>query len=109
MAAVELLVWDGCPSHQRAMELLRSALRELGRDDVEVRVRWVETDEQAAAERFTGSPTVRVGGVELLPAGAGEPYGLSCRVYRLRDGRFSPTPDPEDLREALAAHLRPTP
>ena len=30
-----------------------------------------------------------------------EPAGLTCRVYRLRDGRFSPTPDPADVREAL--------
>jgi hypothetical protein len=26
---------------------------------------------------------------------------LTCRVYRLRDGRFSPTPDPDDVRDAL--------
>ena len=32
---------------------------------------------------------------------AGEPVGLTCRVYRLRDGRVSPLPDPEDIRDAL--------
>ena len=31
-----------------------------------------------------------------------EAAGLNCRVYRRRDGRISPTPDPLDLREALA-------
>ena len=30
-----------------------------------------------------------------------EPAGLNCRVYVRRDGRVSPTPDPEDLRDAL--------
>ena len=28
---------------------------------------------------------------------------LTCRVYRLRDGRYSPTPDPDDVRDALRA------
>ena len=32
-----------------------------------------------------------------------QPAGLDCRVYRRRDGRVSPTPDPLDLRAALAA------
>jgi hypothetical protein len=31
--------------------------------------------------------------------------GLTCRVYRLRDGRFSPVPDPDDLRDALRRAL----
>ena len=31
----------------------------------------------------------------------GAAVGLTCRVYRLRDGRVSPTPDPADVREAL--------
>ncbi len=32
-----------------------------------------------------------------------EPAGLNCRVYARRDGRISPTPDPQDLRDALSA------
>ena len=47
-----------------------------------------------------GSPTIRVDGADLQPAGE-EPAGLTCRLYRLRDGRVSPPPDPADLREAL--------
>jgi hypothetical protein len=38
-----------------------------------------------------------------LGRGAGdEPAGLNCRVYARRDGRVSPTPDPQDLRDALS-------
>ena len=36
-----------------------------------------------------------------MPPGEGEPFTLTCRVYRLRDGRVSPVPDPDDLRETL--------
>jgi hypothetical protein len=60
----------------------------------------IETEDDAQRERFVGSPTIRVGGVEVAPE-EGEPVGLTCRVYRLRDGRTSPTPDPGDIREAI--------
>jgi hypothetical protein len=30
---------------------------------------------------------------------------MSCRLYGLRDGRISPTPDPQDIRESLAKAL----
>ena len=61
----------------------------------------IESDEQAARERFPGSPTIRIDGEDIVPPGAGEPFTLTCRVYRLRDGRVSPTPDPEDVRVAV--------
>jgi len=103
---VELLWWEGCPSTDRALTDLRAALAELGlADDVEMRE--IRTDEEAEAARFTGSPTILIEGVELMAAlGRGaddEPAGLNCRVYVRRDGRVSPTPDPDDLRDALRA------
>ena len=100
---VEVLVWDGCPSHPKALAELRAMMTELGLDPEAVVVREVDTDDAAERERFVGSPTIRVDGRDLQPPGPDEPVGLSCRVYRLRDGRVSPTPDPEDVREALLA------
>jgi hypothetical protein len=98
---VELLFWEGCPSHPAALADLRAALG----DDVPVTVREVLSEEQAVAERFLGSPTIRVDGEDLFPSD--EPPSLSCRIYRLADGRFSPTPDPGLLREALARWRAP--
>jgi hypothetical protein len=98
---VELLWWEGCPSTPRALDDLKQVLRAEGLDPESVVLREVESDEQARHERFRGSPTIRVDGDDLLPAGEGDPVGLSCRVYRLRDGRPSATPDPEDLRDAI--------
>jgi hypothetical protein len=97
---VELLWWEGCPSHPQALEDLRAAMREQGLDPQSVEVREVRTEADAEREGFIGSPTIRVDGRDVVPP-AGEPTGLSCRVYHLRDGRVSPVPDPEDLREAL--------
>jgi hypothetical protein len=99
---VELLWWEGCPSTERALAELREALRDVGLDDAEVRMREIETDADAAEARFLGSPTILVDGADLVGAAPGEAVGLTCRVYRRRDGRISPTPDPDELREALA-------
>jgi len=97
---VELLWWDGCPSHPETLADLERILREEG-IGAELRRVEIESDEQARREHFPGSPTIRVDGEDIFPAEEGEPYSLTCRVYRLRDGRVSPTPDPEDVREAL--------
>ncbi len=105
---VELLYWDGCPSYPEALADLRAALDELGRPELEVTVTEIASEEQAAQRGFIGSPTVRVDGVDPVPPPAGEPTGLMCRVYRRRDGRYSPTPDPADLRQALHGLLSPS-
>ena len=98
---IEFLWWDGCPSHERALADLRDAMAELGLDPQDVELRHVGSDEAAAGEGFAGSPTIRIDGRDLQPLAADDVVGLSCRVYRLRDGRISPTPDPADLRDAL--------
>jgi hypothetical protein len=101
MPRVELLWWEGCPSTERALAELREALRDLGLDEVEVSMREISTDEDTVEVGFRGSPTILIDGVDAVPAADDEPVGLSCRVYRRRDGRISPTPDPADLRDAL--------
>jgi hypothetical protein len=97
---VELLYWDGCPSHPQALADLQDAMRDAGLDPGGIEVRHVDTDDAAATEGFVGSPTIRIDGVDVFDPGD-EPLGLTCRIYYLRDGRVSPVPDPEDLRDAL--------
>ena len=104
---VELLFWAGCPSHPRALADLRAAVADAGGDPGAIVVREVRTEDEAAAEGFFGSPTIRVAGEDVVPPPEGEPPALACRLYRRRDGRPSPVPDPEDLREALARVLHP--
>lgn len=105
---VELLWWQGCPSTEPARALLRAALDERGLGSVPIAMVEVTTDEQATATGFLGSPTIRIDGADLIELagaedpGPGVPAALSCRLYRHRDGRISPTPDPEDVRAAVA-------
>ena len=97
---VEFLYWAGCPSHPEARELLEEVLQARG-VDVGVDVREVRTQEEARELAFPGSPTIRVDGRDVDPAGAEEPPSLSCRIYRLANGRISPVPTREQIEEAL--------
>ncbi len=106
---VQLLWWEGCPSTESARGLVRTALDELGHSDVDIDMLEIETDEQARRYEFRGSPTILIDSVDLMQVLAPEPEAtsrggesaLTCRLYRTRDGRISPTPDPADVREAL--------
>ena len=99
---VELLFWAGCPSHPRALADLRAALAAEGLDPDVIVIREITTEEEAAREGFVGSPTIRIDGIDVQDPGH-EPAGLTCRVFRRRDGRISPTPDPDDVRDAIRA------
>jgi hypothetical protein len=66
-----------------------------------VTLRRVESPEDAERERFLGSPTVRVDGVDVDPgASEREDFGFECRLYRV-DGETSPLPPEEWIRQAL--------
>ena len=98
---VELLWWEGCPSYPEALADLRRVLSEEGVDaDVDL-VEVESPTSRPAPQRFPGSPTIRLDGVDAIPPADAEPFSLTCRVYRRRDGRISATPDPEDLRDAV--------
>jgi hypothetical protein len=98
---IEFLFWEGCPSHPEAEALLRDVLAARGLEG-EIEVREVLSQAQAEAERFPGSPTIRIDGRDVDPDGAGARPSLTCRIYRLPDGRVSPVPSREQLEEALA-------
>lgn len=103
---VELLWWEGCPSWGTALGELREAMAAAGLDPAAIALREVTGQERAQRWGFVGSPTVRIDGRDVQPPAEDEPTGLACRVYRRRDGRVSPTPDPQDLRDALVSALR---
>jgi hypothetical protein len=99
---VEVLTFEGCPHAEPALELVRRVVDDAG---VGATVRRIDVSDPdaAAAQRFLGSPTIRVNGRDVEP-GAGEDgeYGLGCRVYRTESG-LSGQPDERWLRDALRA------
>jgi hypothetical protein len=55
--------------------------------DIEIVEREMITDEMSVEQRFRGSPTVRINGVDVDPTLSDrEEYGLSCRLYQTPDG-----------------------
>lgn len=84
---------------------MRAILDDLGLPDVAIEVSWIEDDETAERRRFVGSPTFRIDDVDLIPTDDADTIALTCRVYRLPGGRFSPTPDPAQLAQATAARF----
>ena len=103
--AIEMLTWSGCPSHEAAERQLHTILDDLGLSDIPIVTSWIEDDETAEQRRFVGSPTFRVDDEELIPPDPDDAPALTCRLYTLADGRFSPTPDPDQLRGAVAARF----
>lgn len=100
---IEFLYWEECPSHPEARRRLREVMGEMG---IEAGVEEIEvlTDEDAHRLQFPGSPTIRVGGRDIDPAGASQTgTALTCRVYHLEDGRFSPVPSKDMIRRAFQA------
>jgi len=95
---VELLYFDGCPSHERLVPSLCELVAEHG---AELEQRNILTLEQAEEARFLGSPSVRINGVDVEP-GASErtDFGLKCRLYRSSDGQ-SGLPPQEWIEHAL--------
>jgi hypothetical protein len=103
---IEVLWWEGCPSTPEALADLRAALDEHGLDPEAIEIREIRTDDDAVRERFVGSPTIRVDGADVAGPAEAEPAALTCRVYHRRDGRIAPTPDPGDVRAAIAAAVQ---
>ena len=90
---IELLYFDGCPSYRRLLPRLEKLLRDAGvRERVELR--RVESERQAAEQRFLGSPTVRVDDADVEPgADARGDFGMKCRLYRGPSGQSPIPPD----------------
>lgn len=97
---IEVLYFDGCPNHERAVALVRQALA-AERITAPIQMIRVETDAEAHRYGFYGSPSIRVNGEDIAPLPAGATPGLACRVYRLPDGHMAPVPAYETLVAAL--------
>jgi len=90
---VELLYFDGCPSYEKLLPRLRSLLDDAGERDA-LTLRRVESENAAVAERFLGSPTVRINGRDVDPGAADrDDFGLKCRLYRTDAGLEHMPPD----------------
>lgn len=78
---IDILYLDGCPNHHPTVKLVRDVVEALGLAATirEVEVRDVD---DAARQRFFGSPTVQVNGQDVDPQVRSRvDYSFSCRTY----------------------------
>ena len=98
---IELLYFDGCPNHEAFMPQLRTLLDGAGVDE-EVHLVRVETEDEAQAAGFLGSPSLRLNGRDVEPGAAERSdFGLKCRLYQTPVG-LSGTPPHELVLAALS-------
>ena len=76
---IEVLVFEGCPHAEAALELARAVSDRLA---AEAEIRRVEVDSDAAAAQwpFFGSPTILVDSVDVAGR-RGPSTGMTCRIY----------------------------
>lgn len=95
---LEILYFDGCPGHEQLLPVLRELA---DRHDLEVMDRRVESGEDAERERFLGSPSIRVEGIDVEPGAQDRTdFGLRCRLYQSSDG-VRPLPPQKLIERAL--------
>ncbi len=83
---VELLYFDGCPSHEKAVESLKDVLEETGIEAEIERINVVD-DDMAVEQKFFGSPSIRINGVDVDPvARESTAYSRKCRIYNTDEG-----------------------
>lgn len=97
---VEIVYFAGCPNVELAIARASEAIRTTG---VEARVSFVEVKDadEAIAQRFLGSPSVRVDGIDVEPsARERDDFGMQCRVYSA-DHRLEGAPPVKWIAAAL--------
>jgi hypothetical protein len=99
VTVIEVLYFDGCPGSERLLPLVRRLSAERGAQLIE---RRIETPDDAEAQRFLGSPTVRVDGMDVEPGAQNRTdFGFKCRLYRTAESGRSQLPAQQWLRDAI--------
>jgi hypothetical protein len=104
---VEVLFVDGCPNHETLVPHLRALLNAGGADSTAIELVRVEDPDTAEADRFLGSPTVRIDGQDVEPgADQRTDFGIKCRLFRTPEG-LRGTPADEWVLGALERTPQP--
>ncbi len=90
---VEVLYFDGCPSHEALLPRLSELMARAG-VDAPVQLTHIGSVEAAERQRFLGSPTLRIDGKDVDPtASKRSDFGLKCRLYPSSEGLRGMVPD----------------
>jgi hypothetical protein len=97
---IEVLVFEGCPNAEPAVQLARDVAVELGVNP-EIEIVRINDLDAAQAHRFLGSPSIRIDGADVELGADRRPPAYGCRIYQ---GGGGPSGVPD--REWVVAALR---
>ena len=89
---IEFQYFDGCPNAKATLDSLLEIKSELGIADGEIRIVLVPDIESAKENRFQGSPTILVDGVDIYTDEAPTGFKYSCRVYTFEGNQTGKIP-----------------
>ena len=98
---IELLYFDGCPRWLTTRTQVEEVLAERGLAN-DITLINVQSNDEANERRFTGSPTLRVDGVDIDPDTPQDGFNLECRTYWV-DGKPTGLPPREWIERAVDA------
>ena len=78
---IEVLYFQGCPNHAPTVHQVKRAMQSAQLDEPihEIEVQNLEMAQQL---QFLGSPSIRIGGLDIEPeARAATVFGYGCRTY----------------------------
>jgi len=102
---IRVLTFQGCPHAAETVERVRRVARFEG---VQTPVEVVDVSDEDAArrERFLGSPSVQINGLDIETNRRGDPYCHGCRLYRTENGTGG-VPGEEMIRAAIQRAREP--
>lgn len=101
---VEILYTDICPFWKETLKLINEVAADL-KVDVTIKKVKVSSEKDAKRLKFPGSPTVRVNGVDIGPAAAGQVEGyIGCRIYMYK-GKTYELPPKEMIKSGFERSL----
>jgi len=97
---IQFLYFDGCPSHEIALNRLKEAMQ-LEEINSPIEIKEISTQQEAEDSSFLGSPTILINNedIDLVPQNTY--FALTCRAYKLPNGKISPLPPLELIQHAL--------
>lgn len=101
---IEILFVPGCPGLHEAERMTREVLAELELD-VPVVLELVRDLDTATRLGFTGSPTIRVDGRDVVPVSPLAQPAVACRLYATGSG-LTAAPDRASIRTAILRGIR---
>ena len=97
---IQFLYFDGCPSHETALDLLKKAMQ-LEKINVPIEIKEISTQKEAENFSFLGSPTILINDEDIDMLTHNPHIALTCRAYTLPNGKISPLPPLELIQHAL--------